>query len=80
MARCRDAREQDEIREAVIGSGEGHPIEEWFETCGARVARSCTCQVPGSAPVSARRAPAVAGVAAPPQVAALATIVMMAEA
>ena len=28
---------QDEVTEAVIGSGEGHSVEEWLETCFARV-------------------------------------------
>jgi GDPmannose 4,6-dehydratase len=28
---------QDELTEAVIGSGEGHSVEEWLETCFARV-------------------------------------------
>lgn len=28
---------QDEISEAVVGSGEGHSVEEWLETCFARV-------------------------------------------
>ncbi|HVR03332.1 MAG TPA: GDP-mannose 4,6-dehydratase [Polyangia bacterium] len=28
---------QDEVTEAVVGSGEGHSVEEWLETCFARV-------------------------------------------
>jgi GDP-D-mannose dehydratase len=32
--------EQDEIFEAVIGSGEGHSVQEWLEQCFAKVGLS----------------------------------------